>query len=135
MVQTDDQYHGVLEVFPYQQDLELASAPFPKCFPFSGMVPQVFKQLRLFVGNCASYAAKLNLRWGLGGSGLRRCGWGSGSWGLRRRGWGLSLGLRGQGRGLELWLMELGWGWGLDLGLRGRDSGSGAWDKGGGIGG
>lgn len=61
---TDDQYHGVLEVFPYQ-NLHLAHAPFPKNFPFSGMVPQVFRQLKLFVLNCTFYADKLNLRWAL----------------------------------------------------------------------
>jgi len=59
-VYTDDQYQGVLEVFPFQ-DVNLATEPFPKSFPFSGMVHQVFRQLKLFVINCTSYADKLNL--------------------------------------------------------------------------
>ena len=64
-VQTGDQYYGVLDLFPYN-DVELAAAPYPKCFPFSGVVPQVFKQLKLFVVHCTGYADKLNLRWGSG---------------------------------------------------------------------
>ncbi len=60
-VSTDEQYHGVLDVFPYQ-DLELAAAPYPKTFPFSGMVQQVYQQLQLFIISCTGYADKLNLR-------------------------------------------------------------------------
>lgn len=61
MVKTDEQFKGVLEIFPYG-DAELAAAPYPKSFPFSSMVYQIFVQLRQFVINCTSFADKLNLR-------------------------------------------------------------------------
>lgn len=48
-------------MFPYR-NVELAAAPFPKPFPFSGMVQQVYCQLEQFVRNCNDYADKLNLR-------------------------------------------------------------------------
>ena len=51
-------------MFPYH-DPELETAPFPKAFPFSSMVYQVFYQLKQFVVNCTRFAAKLNLRWAL----------------------------------------------------------------------
>ena len=60
-VSTDEQFRGLLEVFPYD-DPELEAAPFPKSFPFSPMVYQVFYQLKQFVVNCTSFADKLNLR-------------------------------------------------------------------------
>ena len=59
--ETDEQFQGVLDVFPYR-NRELDAAPFPKYFPFSGMVGQVYCQLEAFVRNCTDYADKLNLR-------------------------------------------------------------------------
>lgn len=60
-VTTDEQFKGLLEIFPYENP-ELESAPFPKALPFSSMVYQVFDQLKQFVINCTRFAAKLNLR-------------------------------------------------------------------------
>jgi len=51
----------MLEIFPYE-DTELELAPFPKSFPFSSMVYQVFYQLKQFVTQCTCFADKLNLR-------------------------------------------------------------------------
>ena len=48
-------------MFPYR-NVALAAAPFPKQFPFSGMVGQVYCQLESFVRNCNDYADRLNLR-------------------------------------------------------------------------
>lgn len=61
-VKTDEQFKGVLEIFPYE-DPKLAAAPYPKSFPFSSMVYQIFYQLRQFVVNCTNFADKLNLRY------------------------------------------------------------------------
>ncbi|XP_064382497.1 exocyst complex component 6B-like isoform X2 [Halichondria panicea] len=60
MVSTDEQFKGVLEIFPYK-DTDLEASPFPKSFPFSSMVYQVFSQLKNFVTNCTSFANRLNL--------------------------------------------------------------------------
>ena len=62
MAETKEQYHGVLELFPYR-NVEFHSLPFPKYFPFSGMVSQVYCQLKAFISNCTDYADKLNLRY------------------------------------------------------------------------
>ena len=61
MAETEEQYEGVQELFPYH-NVELAASPFPKHFPFSGMVGQVYCQLEAFVRNCNDYADRLNLR-------------------------------------------------------------------------
>ena len=61
-VHTDEQYQGVIEIFPYQ-DSELAKAPFPKKFPFSAMVYMIYEQLKRFVTHCTYYASKINLRY------------------------------------------------------------------------
>ena len=60
-VLTDERYQGVLETFPYHNK-ELAQAQFPKRFPFSSMVHQIYEQLKQFVIKCNSYSLKLNMR-------------------------------------------------------------------------
>ena len=60
-VTTDEQFQGVMEIFPYQ-DPALAKAPFPRKFPFSAMVYMIYEQLRRFVLHCNEYASKINLR-------------------------------------------------------------------------
>jgi hypothetical protein len=60
VAETEEQYQGVMELFPYR-NVELAAAPFPKQLPFSGMVGQVYCQLEAFVRNCNDYADRLNL--------------------------------------------------------------------------
>jgi hypothetical protein len=61
-VTTDEQFQGVIEIFPYQ-DPALAKAPFPRRFPFSAMVYMIYEQLRRFVLHCNDYASKINLRY------------------------------------------------------------------------
>jgi len=60
-VNNQEQYQGVLETFPYH-DKDLAEKIFPKRFPFSSMVFQVYEQLKNFVVKCNSYSLRLNLR-------------------------------------------------------------------------
>lgn len=43
-VETEDQYHAVVELFPYE-DISLSRAEFPKSFPFSGFVHQIYQQV------------------------------------------------------------------------------------------
>ena len=62
MAETEEQFQGVLELFPYQ-DKEITSSPYPRQFPFSGMVEQVYSQLQAFVRNCTDYADGLDLRY------------------------------------------------------------------------
>ena len=59
---TDEQFQGMIEIFPYQ-DSTLAKAPFPKKFPFSAMVYMIYEQLKRFVTHCTDYASKINLRY------------------------------------------------------------------------
>ena len=61
-VHTDEQYQGVIEIFPYQNS-ELAKAPFPRKFPFSAMAYMIYEQLKRFVTHCTHYASKINLRY------------------------------------------------------------------------
>lgn len=59
-VLTDERYQGVMETFPYHNK-QLATAEFPKRFPFSSMVHQIYEQLKQFVMKCNSYSLKLNM--------------------------------------------------------------------------
>ena len=62
IVETDDQYQGVLDVFPYR-DLDLEKAPFPKQFPFSSFVPQIYTLLKNFINSMIDYGHDLNIRY------------------------------------------------------------------------
>ena len=62
VVETDDQYQGVLDVFPYR-DFDLEKAPFPKRFPFSSFVPQIYTLLKNFVNSMIDYGHDLNIRY------------------------------------------------------------------------
>ena len=44
IVETEQQFQGIMELFPYK-DLTIQLAPFPKKLPFSSMVIQIFKQV------------------------------------------------------------------------------------------
>lgn len=59
-VDTEDQYHGIVELFPYE-DISLSRAEFPKSFPFSGFVLQIYKQIKTFIEMCKHYTERLNL--------------------------------------------------------------------------
>ena len=61
-VETEDQYQGVLDVFPYR-NYELEKAVFPKVFPFSACVPQVYKLLKDFIDQSISYDRDLDIRY------------------------------------------------------------------------
>jgi hypothetical protein len=60
MVETDDRYQGVLDVFPYH-NVELERAAFPKQFPFSASVPQIYSLLINFVNSMIDYGYDLNI--------------------------------------------------------------------------
>ena len=62
VAETEEQYRGVLELFPYH-NVQIDSAPYPRLFPFSGVVGQVYCQLQAFIRNCSDYADGLNLRY------------------------------------------------------------------------
>ncbi len=59
-VNTTVEYQSVLESFPYSNSL-LEEAPFPKHFPFSAMVPRVYKEVKDFILSCIKFSEDLNL--------------------------------------------------------------------------
>lgn len=60
-VETPEEYHRITEVFPYH-DLALEQSSFPKRFPFSLMVPKVYRQVKNYVAACLEFSEDLNLR-------------------------------------------------------------------------
>lgn len=60
-VETPEDYHGITEVFPYH-DTVLEQAPFPKRFPFSLMVPKVYREVKIYIAACLEFSEDLNLR-------------------------------------------------------------------------
>ena len=61
LVQTTEDFEGVLDMFPYV-DLATKRAAYPKRLPFSAMVYQIFNQIKSYVERCTNYADRLNLR-------------------------------------------------------------------------
>ncbi|KAJ8674775.1 hypothetical protein QAD02_010561 [Eretmocerus hayati] len=59
-VDTQEEYDKVLASFPYI-DEDLEKADFPKKFPFSAMVPQVYHQVKEFIYACLKFSEDLNL--------------------------------------------------------------------------
>uniref|UniRef100_A0A8D9FF77 Exocyst complex component n=2 Tax=Cacopsylla melanoneura TaxID=428564 RepID=A0A8D9FF77_9HEMI len=59
-VETQDEYDDVVETFPLV-DEALESSPFPKKFPFSQMVPNVYQQVKEFIYACLKFSEDLNL--------------------------------------------------------------------------
>uniref|UniRef100_A0A2A4JPP3 Exocyst complex component n=1 Tax=Heliothis virescens TaxID=7102 RepID=A0A2A4JPP3_HELVI len=59
-VETQDQYEGVMDTFPYDGD-ELETQPFPRKFPFSSIVPAVYVQVKEFIYAWLKYSAGLGL--------------------------------------------------------------------------
>lgn len=60
-VDTPEEYVRITEVFPYT-DTALQKSPFPKRFPFSLMVPKVYKEVKVFITACLEFSEDLNLR-------------------------------------------------------------------------
>ena len=59
-VNTPDEYQKTLEAIPYESS-SLEEAPFPKYFPFSNMVVQVYTEVKNFILGCVKFSEDLNL--------------------------------------------------------------------------
>ncbi|KAL7631910.1 UNVERIFIED_CONTAM: hypothetical protein RMT77_017789 [Armadillidium vulgare] len=57
---TLEDYQRIIEVFPYE-DQQLEQSPFPKYFPFSLMVPKVYRQVKDYIAACLDFSEDLNL--------------------------------------------------------------------------
>ncbi|XP_063985122.1 exocyst complex component 6 isoform X1 [Diachasmimorpha longicaudata] len=59
-VSNQEEYNAIVQSFPYH-DAELEKSEFPKKFPFSQMVPQVYYQVKEFIYACLKFSEDLNL--------------------------------------------------------------------------
>lgn len=59
-VEDQDEYDAVVERFPFHSE-QLENAPFPKKFPFSKMVPEVYHQAKEFMYACMKFSEELTL--------------------------------------------------------------------------
>lgn len=59
-VDTQEKYDAVLDRFPFHSD-QLENHPFPKRFPFSQMVPDVYHQAKEFMYACMKFSEELTL--------------------------------------------------------------------------
>ncbi|GFY57627.1 exocyst complex component 6B [Trichonephila inaurata madagascariensis] len=59
-VEDQDAYDVIINRFPYH-DEELMLASFPKKFPFSQFVPEVYDQVKEFISACLKFSQDLNL--------------------------------------------------------------------------
>lgn len=59
-VPTAAEYQRVMESFPYR-DSTLEASAFPKRFPFSSMVPRVYRQIQNYIQACLQFSQDLNL--------------------------------------------------------------------------
>ncbi|XP_015911636.1 exocyst complex component 6B isoform X4 [Parasteatoda tepidariorum] len=59
-VDNQDAYDAIISRFPYH-DEELMLALFPKKFPFSEFVPEVYDQVKEFISACLKFSQDLNL--------------------------------------------------------------------------
>ncbi|KAM7364740.1 exocyst complex component Sec15 [Cochliomyia hominivorax] len=60
IVENQEKYEEIIERFPFHWE-QLENAPFPKKFPFSGMVPEVYHQAKEFMYACMKFAEDLTL--------------------------------------------------------------------------
>ncbi|ALC45764.1 sec15 [Drosophila busckii] len=60
VVENTEEYECIIERFPFHSD-HLENAPFPKEFPFSRMVPEVYHQAKEFMYACMKFAEELTL--------------------------------------------------------------------------
>jgi len=59
-VTTITEYQDIIESIPYENTV-LEEMPFPKTFPFSAMVPKVYKEVKDFILCCVKFSEDLNL--------------------------------------------------------------------------
>ncbi|XP_055377607.1 exocyst complex component 6 [Condylostylus longicornis] len=59
-VEDQEEYDDVIERFPFHSEV-LESKPFPKTFPFSKMVPEVYHQAKEFMYACMKFSEELTL--------------------------------------------------------------------------
>lgn len=59
-VNNQEKYDAVLERFPFHSE-QLENQPFPKMFPFSQMVPEVYHQAKEFMYACMKFSEELTL--------------------------------------------------------------------------
>ena len=59
-VNTPVEYDEIVDTIPYS-DTQLEEVPFPKCFPFSAMVPRVYSEVKDFILSCVKFSEDLNL--------------------------------------------------------------------------
>ncbi|XP_037818946.1 exocyst complex component 6 [Lucilia sericata] len=60
IVENQEEYESIIERFPFHSE-QLENAPFPKKFPFSRMVPEVYHQAKEFMYACMKFAEDLTL--------------------------------------------------------------------------
>ncbi|XP_030374442.1 exocyst complex component 6 [Scaptodrosophila lebanonensis] len=60
IVENTEEYESIIERFPFHSE-QLENAPFPKKFPFSRMVPEVYHQAKEFMYACMKFAEELTL--------------------------------------------------------------------------
>lgn len=60
LVEDQEKYDAVLERFPFHSE-QLENQPFPKKFPFSLMVPEVYHQAKEFMYACMKFSEELTL--------------------------------------------------------------------------
>ncbi|XP_053407124.1 exocyst complex component 6B-like isoform X4 [Mercenaria mercenaria] len=59
-IENEAEFISVITQFPFQ-DEELQQAPFPKRFPFSEFVPNVYNQVKEYINACLKFSADLHL--------------------------------------------------------------------------
>ncbi|XP_037944562.1 exocyst complex component 6 [Teleopsis dalmanni] len=60
IVENQEEYEAIIERFPFHSE-QLENTPFPKKFPFSRMVPEVYHQAKEFMYACMKFAEELTL--------------------------------------------------------------------------
>uniref|UniRef100_A0A1A9UZY9 Exocyst complex component n=1 Tax=Glossina austeni TaxID=7395 RepID=A0A1A9UZY9_GLOAU len=60
LVENQEEYEAIIERFPFHSE-QLESTAFPKKFPFSRMVPEVYHQAKEFMYACMKFAEDLTL--------------------------------------------------------------------------
>eukprot|EP00048_Salpingoeca_helianthica_P002068 m.54286 g.54286 ORF g.54286 m.54286 type:complete len:766 (+) comp11885_c0_seq3:1210-3507(+) len=60
MVHTEEEYRAIADLFPFG-DRVFQEAPLPKTFPFSGIVPAIYRQLRDFIDTSVKFVSDLDL--------------------------------------------------------------------------
>lgn len=61
-VKNQEEYDKILSAFPWDADIP-DDITFPYSFPFSGMAPKVYQQVKEFIYACLKFSEDLNLRY------------------------------------------------------------------------